>query len=115
MGPHTGSRAPSVCLVNTVGRPRLWWVIPREGSGIWLPPGAAMLLLDSEAPHGAPVSDTHLLSLPGVEGRGGADGSWCGSGPRPGTQPEALDPGNSEYAPDFSTNKEKSVVTRHTL
>ena len=48
-------------------------------------------------------------------GVGRADGSWGASGPGTGAQPGALDPGNSEYAPDFSTNKEKSVVTRHTL
>ena len=35
--------------------------------------------------------------------------------PRVGTPPGALDPGNRGWAPDFSTNKEKSAVTRHTL
>ena len=104
-----------MCLVNAVSRERLLWVVPGERGSIWHPLGHAGLLWNSEAPDGAQFV-LHIFSCSRWRrGRGKADGSWYGSGPGPGTQPGALDPGNSEYAPDFSTNKEKSVVTRHTL
>lgn len=69
------------------------------------------------AQHVKQIDPAALAVFPG-DGRWrwrGADSSWCGSGPRAGTQTGALVPGNGGCAPDFSTNEEKSVVTRHTL
>lgn len=104
-----------MCLVNAVGRESLLWAVPGEGSGVGHPFGIATLRLSCEARDGA-HGVTHVPSCSlQRRGRGRGDGSWYGSGPRSGTQPGALDLGNRGYAPDFSTNKEKSVVTRHTL
>lgn len=110
----------AICVL---GKCCLW----AEFCGLWREMVAAWSL-NSQVPDGDTMCDTLILSkrqrsrgtLAGFPG----DGRWvveelraAGAAPARGarTHTGALVPGNRGHAPAFSTNKGKSVVTRHTL